>query len=182
MATNGILLGQNNNEESLKKEVFFISDPITLNMNPADSHSESSFSTLTLPTEEMKKYSYVNFGIYDGNCSTKITGYRSGQSYMYIFFRLNSRDFYIYSRNIGSGAVNPEKYEDSFTFSKNNYLTCFINGADHPGSSYRISPIDEKKIYALSSYSNCDFYTTVRTVYSDEYINLTLRFYLEGIK
>ena len=116
MATNGILLGQNNNEESLKKEVFFISDPITLNMNPANSHSESSFSTLTLPTEEMKKYSYINFGIYDGNCSTKITGYRSGQSYMYIFFRLNSKDFYIYSRNIGSGAVKPEKYEDSFTF------------------------------------------------------------------
>lgn len=68
MATNGILLGQNNNnEESLKKEVFFISDPITLHHTYRDRTHEYSFNW-SLP-EEAKKYSYINFGIYDGNIS-----------------------------------------------------------------------------------------------------------------
>lgn len=179
MATNGILLGQNNNnEKSLKKEIFFISDPITLNMNPLEGHSKSLFSELVLPIEKMKNYTCINLGIYDGNCSTRITGYKSGQVWMHITFEFdNIGQFVIYEVFTTKGDTT--EYKSSFTFSKNIFSTFFLYMKNQ---NYYIAPVSHTNTYSLSSCSNCKFYTEVRQNSSNDYIDLSIRFYLEGIK
>ena len=178
MATKGILLGQNNSKESLKKEIFFISDPITLNMDPLQSHSKSLFSELVLPIEKMKNYNYINLGIYDGSCSTKIAGYKSGQVWVDITFEFdNIGQFYIYHLFTTKGDTT--EYKKSFTFSKNIHSTFFLSMSNQ---EYYIAPINNTKTYSLSSCSNCRFYTEARQINIDDYIDLNIRFYLEGIK
>lgn len=177
MVTNGILLGQNNNsEESLKKEIFFISDPITFHRTYNDNTNNPSF-VWSLP-EEAKKYSYINFGIYDGNISTLLSPSRSGQAKINICFSCNSEDFTIYYRNTTSSDSNG--YKDNFTFQRNKYGALFLftqnllkPQATLMGHSYSSSLNDFSKFYLYSQIVLGD---------SADYVDLNMRFYLEGIK
>lgn len=176
MATNGILLGQNNNEESLKKEIFFISDPITYHRGYQD--TDKLYYSWSLP-EETKKYSYVSFGIYDGNISTQLTPPGNGSAKLLIYFNCYSTDFYIYNRSVSSNQ-SAISYIDNFTFSKNEYGKIYLftdanleTSANFVNASYHSS---------LSAFSPIYLYSKLSLGNSTDFIDFNIRFYLEGIK
>lgn len=177
MATNGILLGQNNNnEESLKKEVFFISDPITLHHTYGDKTHNSSFNW-SLP-EEAKKYSYINFGIYDGNISVLLNPPGNGSAEINIYFSCHSENFTIYNRKITSSDY--ANYKENFTFSKNKYGTLFLF------TKNLLKPWANLMSYSYSSpldaFSEFYLHSSIYLGNRADYVDLNMRFYLEGIK
>ena len=177
MATNGILLGQNNNnEESLKKEVFFISDPITLHYTYGQRPHNYSFNQ-SLP-EEAKKYSYINFGIYDGNISVLLNPPGNGSAEINIYFSCNSENFTIYNRKITSSDYN--NYKENFTFSKNKYGTLFLFTENllKPWTSLMGSSVS----YPLDAFSKFYLHSSMSLGNRVDYLDLNMRFYLEGIK
>lgn len=177
MATNGILLGQNNNnEESLKKEVFFISDPITLNYTYGQRPHDYSFNW-SLP-EEAKKYSYINFGIYDGNISVLLNPPGNGSAEINIYFSCNSEKFTIYNRKITSSDYN--NYKENFTFSKNKYGTLFLFTKNllEPWASF----MSYSYSYPLVAFSKFYLHSSISLGNRVDYLDLNMRFYLEGIK
>lgn len=176
MATNGILLGQNNNEESLKKEVFFISDPITLHYTYGQYPHDYSFNW-SLP-EEAKKYSYINFGIYDGNISVLLSPPGNGGVEVNIYFSCNSENFTIYNRKVA--ASDRYGYEENFTFSKNKYGTLILF------TENLLEPRAKLMNYSYSSRLDAfpKFYLRSSMSLGNrvDYVDLNMRFYLEGIK
>ena len=177
MATNGILLGQNNNnEESLKKEVFFISDPITFHYTYGDNAQNFSFNW-SLP-EEAKKYSYINFGIYDGNISVLLNPPENDGATINIYFSCNSKDFTIYYRDIN--ASDYDNYKENFTFSKNKYgsLILFTGNLLKPWAKL----VNYSFLSPLNSFSKIYLYNSISLGNRDDYVDLNMRFYFEGIK
>lgn len=178
MATNGILLGQNNNnEESLKKEVFFISDPITLHYTYGQQRPYDYPFNWSLP-EEAKKYSYINFGIYDGNISVLLSPPESGSAKINIYFNCNSENFTIYNRKITASDNN--NYKENFTFSKNKYGTLFLFTGNLLNPQATL--IGRSYFSFLDAFSQFHFYSSISLGDKVDYVDLNMRFYFEGIK
>lgn len=178
MATNGILLGQNNNnEESLKKEIFFISDPITLNYTYDSTIRDSIFSSITLPIEKMKEYSWIKLGVYDGQCSYQITG-GIGESYIIVYMSYGSgTNFYF---------LNDSDYIDrtnSFDFQKAPCAHLFVwRDINHSKESFEACFPWSRSSFLLERESNLSFFHSGSTYSNTDYISFNVRLYLEGIK
>ena len=178
MATNGILLRQNNNnEESLKKEVFFISDPITLNYTYDSTIRNSIFSSITLPIEKMKEYSWIKLGVYDGQCSYQITR-GTGESYIIVKMSYGAEeDFYF---------LNNFDYNDrtnSFDFQKAPFAHLFVwRNSNQSKKSFQACFPWSSSSFSLEQNSNLYCSHSGKTYSNTDYISFNVRLYLEGIK